>query len=141
MDSAAQPAGLLSHPDRLTARAISEGFKRPEKPTMTVRKKADSESYSVGQLARRWGVSPDRIRGLIDSGHIPRAFRIPSAGRFGTTLKIPKAVIEQLESDWQVSPATRERRRTQRPVLELRHLTGLMADPESDAECPGAGHD
>lgn len=98
------------------------------------------ESFSVGQLARRWGVSPDRVRRLIDAGHIPRAFRIPSAGCFGTTLKIPRTVIEQLEADWQVSPEQPKRRRAPKPVLELRHLTGIMTDPESGAECPGDGH-
>ena len=96
---------------------------------------------SVGQLANRWKVSPDRIRGLINSGHIPDVFQIPSAGRFGTTLKIPLSVVRQLEADWAVHPMKRKKRRSANPDPELRHLTGLMTDPESDAGCLGVDHD
>ncbi len=96
---------------------------------------------SVGQLAERWKVSPERVRGLINSGLIPEAFQIPSAGRFGTTLKIPWTVVKQLEADWAVRSTERKKRRSAKPVPELKHLAGLMTDPECDAGCPGDDHD
>lgn len=108
---------------------------------MTKRQNQTPESFSVGQLAKRWGVSPDRVRRLIDAGHIPTAFRIPSAGRFGTTLKIPRTVIEQLETDWQVSPEQPHRRRNPTSALALRHLTAIIDHSESGVECRGADRD
>ena len=65
------------------------------------RNQTPSQSLSVGQLARRWGVSADRVRRLIDAGHLPGAFTIPSAGRYGATLKIPLVAVIQAETeDW-----------------------------------------
>lgn len=105
------------------------------------REKTNRSSLSVGQLAKRWGVSPDRVRGLVQAGQIPGAFRIPSAGRFGSTIKIPLSVVVELESDWTVQGAKQKKRRSPNSILELRHLKSLTTDLESDAECPGAGHD
>ncbi len=97
-------------------------------------------TVTVGQLATRWGVSADRIRGLIDAGQIQGAFQIPSAGRFGSTVKIPLCVVESLEADWQVGRTYPKRRRSPETISGLRHLPGLTIDPESDVEYPGAGH-
>lgn len=62
------------------------------------------EAYSVGQLAKRWGVSVQRIKQLIDAGKIPGTFVIPSAGRFGSALRIPVDSVVQAEQDWLVFP-------------------------------------
>lgn len=91
------------------------------------------ETLSVGQLAKRWSVSPERIRRLIDCGLIPEVFRIPSAGRFGATLKIPLSAIKDVESQWQVTP-TRQRKRVPNSPVVLRHLTSLTIPSDSGGE-------
>ena len=50
-------------------------------------------TYSVGQVAKRWGISPDRVRQLIDAGKLAGTFEIPSAGRFGKALRIPAETV------------------------------------------------
>ena len=108
------------------------------------RNQTPSQSLSVGQLARRWGVSADRVRRLIDAGHLPGAFTIPSAGRYGATLKIPLVAVIQAETeDWAVLPEGGKRGpRTPRTRGEsgpaLRHFPQLAASPAPDAESPGA---
>jgi hypothetical protein len=62
-------------------------------------------ALSLGQLAERWSVSPDRVRALVESGKLPGAFRIPSAGKYGATVKVPLSVIEAVEQQWALSPA------------------------------------
>jgi len=106
------------------------------------RSRTKCESLTPGQLAKRWGISADRARRLVESGQIPDAFRIPSVGRYGETIKVPLFAVIQAEQDWAVSPAGSEpsrklrSRRNGSPPLkhfpELRH-----ASPEPDAECPG----
>jgi hypothetical protein len=57
-------------------------------PTRTVtgimrRERQQRNSFSVGQLADRWGVSVERVRALIRQGLLPGSFRIPLSGRSG----------------------------------------------------------
>ncbi|MFV2068268.1 MAG: helix-turn-helix domain-containing protein [Pirellulales bacterium] len=89
-------------------------------------------AYSVCQVAKRWGISPDRVRQLIDAGRLPGTFRIPSAGRFGMALRIPAETVFQAEREWEVgSPlAGRVERRRRRSSCELtfRHFPELAED-------------
>jgi hypothetical protein len=63
------------------------------------------QALTIGQLARRWGVSADRVRKLVLGGQLPGAFVIPSAGRYGETLKVPLATVIRVETqDWAVAP-------------------------------------
>ena len=99
------------------------------------------EAMTPGQLAKRWGVSVARVRSLVESGQMAGAFRIPSVGRYGETIKIPLASILQVEQQWAIGPTeTVERpRRQRRPnghAINLKHFPELNAPPESDAGCP-----
>lgn len=91
-------------------------------------------SLTIGQLAARWSVSPERIRQLIDAGFVSGAFRIPSSGRFGETIKIPLSVIEATETEWQIIPQVsgkKGRPRRSTGGASLRHfpeLTDLSQD-------------
>ena len=89
------------------------------------------ESLSIGQLAKRWGVAPERIRSLIESGVLPNVFEIPSSGRYGTTVRIPWASVLEAEHLWQLAPSVASRPRPpQRSVLangSLRHLGDLLS--------------
>jgi hypothetical protein len=99
------------------------------------------EALSIGQLAHRWGVGPDRVRGLVESGKLPGAFRIPSVGRFGAAIKVPLATVLQVEQDWAVVPRDassrrhRETRQRANSMAMLQHLPELMASPERGGEC------
>jgi hypothetical protein len=50
-------------------------------------------TYSVGQAAKRWGISSERVRQLIDAGNLVGNFSNPSAGRFGKALRIPVETV------------------------------------------------
>jgi hypothetical protein len=108
------------------------------------RKQITCDALTVGQLARRWGVSADRVRQLVQSGRLPGAFTIPSAGRFGATVKIPLASIARVEAeDWAVVPqgckagAKRPRPRSNSGPA-LKHFPKLATTPEPAAESPEA---
>ncbi len=60
-------------------------------------------TYSVGQVARRWGISPERVRQLVDAGNLAGAFSIPSAGRFGKALRIPAETVLAAEIEWTIA--------------------------------------
>jgi hypothetical protein len=102
---------------------------------------------TVGQLARRWGVSADRVRRLVEGGHLPGAFTIPSAGRYAATVKIPLATVVQFETEvWAVVPqsnraGSKPRRRGGDSGPALKHFPKLAASPEpasgSPADAPG----
>jgi len=68
------------------------------------RPRIQCEALTPGQLARRWGLGVDRVRGLIQSGKVPGAFRVPSAGRYGKAVRIPLAAVLQAEKEWAVAP-------------------------------------
>lgn len=72
------------------------------------------EALTPGQLAKRWGISADRARSLAESGQIPGAFRIPSVGRYGETIKIPLAAVLETEREWAIAPKGGEPRRKPR---------------------------
>jgi hypothetical protein len=96
------------------------------------------QSLSVGQLARRWGVSADRVRKLVSSGQLPGAFTIPSAGRYGAAVKVPLATVLQVEEGWAVAPP-KQAARPKRPRRggdsgpAFRHFPKLRASLEQPA--------
>lgn len=99
-------------------------------------------ALTVGQLAKRWAVSVDRVRKLVELGLLPGAFRIPSAGRYGATVKIPLDAVRKAESDWAITPShvtkPQARRRKNRDTTPaLKHFPELIDGPERVAECHG----
>ena len=96
------------------------------------------QSLSVGQLARRWGVSADRVRKLVSTGLLPGAFTIPSAGRYRATVKVPLATVLLVEEGWAVAPA-KQAARPKRPRRggdsgpAFRHFPKLRASLEQPA--------
>src|SRR4051812_13948053 len=100
------------------------------------------QTLTIGQLAKRWGVSADRVRQLARSGQLAGAFTIPSAGRYGATLKIPLETVLRLETeDWAVTPRSgqsgpRPPRRKAASGPALKHFPGLAA---TSAPAPGSG--
>ena len=105
----------------------------------------ESEALSVSALARRWGIGPERVRALVRSGRLPGVLRIPSAGKFRDTIKIPVAAVRQAEEQWLIAPAerrrhaNRRRRHAQSPSETLKHFPELTTSPEPGAECPAGG--
>lgn len=107
------------------------------------RSKTQCRALSVGQLASRWGLSADRVRRLLDSGRLPGAFKVPSAGKYGEAIRIPLATILKAEEKWAIgtgeSPQQAglpHRGRGGSPAA-LRHFPELSS--EHDAECREAG--
>ena len=106
------------------------------------RSQTECQTLTVGQLARRWGVSAARIRKLVESGLLPGSFTIPSAGRYGATLKIPLATVIQVETeDWAVVPqGNRPRPKPRRGGRDsgpaLKHFPKLAASPEPASGSP-----
>jgi hypothetical protein len=103
-------------------------------------------ALTVGQLARRWGVSADRVRQLIRSGHLPGVFTIPSAGRYGATVKVLLASVVRLETEgWALTPEAKGRVRTKASTRSdksgpaFRHFLKLRASPEQPASGSGGG--
>lgn len=98
------------------------------------RSKEDCQTLTVGQLARRWGISRDHVRQIIDEGRLPGVFRIPSAGRYGEAVKIPLASVVKAETeDWAVAPESSKAGPKRRPRKgdsgpALRHFPHLAND-------------
>lgn len=112
------------------------------------RAKTHLEFLTVGQVAKRWGVSPSRIHQLINCGLIPGVFRIPSSGRYGETIKIPFSSVLRLENDqWAIvseptlvaEPKPRRRGNDSGPAL--RHFPKLRANHEPASGSPEAAQD
>jgi hypothetical protein len=107
------------------------------------RLKTKPEAFTIGQLAQKWAIGKGRVQSLVLEGHIPGAFKIPSSGRFGETVKIPLASVLLVEQEWAITPE--EGRRTKPPQRrqrnghspKLKHFPELQAEPGDDAECPG----
>lgn len=103
------------------------------------RSNTPARSLTIGQLARRWSVAENRIRALVEAGHLTGAFRIPSAGRYGETVKIPLDIVLKAENDWAIIPpiATRNRskRKSSPSAASFRHFPELIDDHELSAEC------
>ena len=108
------------------------------------RRKTQLEALTCGQLAQRWGVAVARVQALVGSGKLPGVFKIPSAGRYGETVKIPLASVMAVEKEWEVSPEAqqtnhrhRRGRQTSSPPT-LDNFPELSASPpEHDDECHG----
>jgi hypothetical protein len=104
------------------------------------RVRTSCETLTIGQLARRWGVSADRVRKLILAGLMPGAFAIPSAGRYGATIKVPLTTVVQAEAqDWAIVPEKQGIRRKSPRRQEsggpaLRHFPKLAASDQPGAE-------
>jgi len=103
------------------------------------RHRATIEALTVGQLAKRWGLGPKHVRELVNSDLLPDSFEIPSAGRYGATVKIPLATIRDAEAKWRLSNKTISaqacappRRRDNRRVA-LKHFPTLNGDARHDA--------
>lgn len=58
--------------------------------------------FTRGQLARRWGVSVDRVCQLIEAGQLEGVFEIPSVEGFGKVVKIPLESVKAAERSWSV---------------------------------------
>src|SRR4051794_18692446 len=109
------------------------------------RKEETRLALTIGQLAKRWGVGTDRVRRLVLAGPLPGTFTIPSAGRYGATVKIPLATVIQVETTaWATAPngsgpgPERSRRRNDSGPA-LRHFPKLAAaTPGPASGCRGA---
>lgn len=117
-----------------------KGSKKPQRCTEMPRSTTTCQTLTVGQLARRWGISADRVRQLVRAGKLPGAFVIPSAGRYGETIKIPLDTILKVETEeWaivsqpgkQAGPKPSRRRDDSGPALK--HFPKLRASPEQPA--------
>lgn len=102
------------------------------------RPQTKTAALTIGQLARRWAVTVDRVRQLVDQGLLPGAFRIPAAGRFGEAIKIPLDTVLYCEQErWLVSsqalaPLRRPKSRAGNPALK--HFPELSQAQGRDAE-------
>jgi hypothetical protein len=71
---------------------------------------------TLDQLAKRWGISRDHVRQLVDAGHLPGAFTIPSVGCYGAALKIPLSSVLRAETEaWLLTPKAKGRGRPAPP--------------------------
>ena len=101
-----------------------------------------SKALRVGQLAKRWSVTVERVRRLIEAGHLAGTFEIPSSGRYGKTVRIPMEAVLAFERRWQcgdshpVSSHLPDRRK------ELRNFPELDLAPDGErceaAQCRDA---
>ena len=91
-----------------------------------------AEFLSITQLSKRWSVSRERVMAMVVHGLIPGAVVIPSAGRFGKTIKIPFKDVVELEANWQVGsnlPTANSRLPKRRAVTpRLEHFPELLSD-------------
>ncbi|QEG36204.1 hypothetical protein Pr1d_35160 [Bythopirellula goksoeyrii] len=91
-------------------------------------------SHSIGQVAKKWGISPERVRQLILTGKLG-AFEIPSAGKYGKALRIPHEYVEAAEMEWAVESSILGRQSPQRShrntsKSSLRHFPELRHEAE-----------
>jgi hypothetical protein len=102
-----------------------------------------SEAITIGQLAKRWGIGVDRARSLVvDEGVIPGAFKIPSSGCYGETIKIPISSVLCMEQEWAISSKDKrlterqQQRRKSGQMPKLKHLPELNVPLGAAAEYP-----
>lgn len=98
-------------------------------------------SLTIGQIATRWNVGPERVRALIRCGRLSGAFQIPSAGRYGATIKVPLSVVVEAEQQWALAIGGRPRtapppRKNGESRVVLKHLPQFNDEPPPAAECP-----
>ena len=109
------------------------------------RPQAQRLTLTIGQLAKRWGISCHHVRQLIEDGHLGGVFCVPSAGRYGAVTKIPlDSVLKAETENWAVTPKKPERarprpsRRGGDPGPALRHFPKLAASPAPASGSPEA---
>ncbi len=68
---------------------------------------AQHSAMTIGQIAKRWGVSRGRVQSLVDDGKLRGVFVIPSSGRYGETMKIPYEAVVEAEEGWAVHAQVR----------------------------------
>jgi hypothetical protein len=108
------------------------------------RPKTQCETLTVGQLAKRWGIGRDHAGKLADANAIPGIFTIPSAGRYGATVRIPLSSVLLAEQEWANSPEDHpssrrpQRRQENGHAQKLKHFPELNTEPEDAAQCPEA---
>lgn len=101
----------------------------------------ERSTLSVRQLALRWGVGEERIRSLIDAGRLLGAFKVPSSGKYGETVRIPMEAVRDAESEWAIesdSAIGRKKRRRKRKGVKLNHFPELSS-PALDSASPEDG--
>jgi len=95
---------------------------------------------TIGQVAKRWGVSRGRVQSLVDDGDLRGAFLIPSSGRYGETLKIPYESVLEAEAEWSVNAGDRNKSWKRQPITHkgsrpsLKHFPELDVSPESPVD-------
>ena len=105
----------------------------------------ERECLSIGQLARRWGVSPERIKQLIAAGKLGGSFKVPSAGRYGAAIRIPMDHIRLAERQWLISATAKSQPRTEsisqvHPHRAVDHFPELTKfRPDDPLNPPGSG--
>ena len=102
------------------------------------RTRSEPTALTIGQLAKRWAVAPTRVRQLVEAGHLEGVFRIPSAGKYGETVKIPLDSIIQTEQAWALVPSTahrRKRRRRPNSAAAFEHFPEFLNGQEPSSEC------
>ena len=104
------------------------------------RPQAQRQTLTIGQLAKRWGISRHHVRQLIEDGHLGGVFCVPSAGRYGAVTKIPlDSVLKAETENWAVTLKKPERarprssRRKDEPGPAFRHFPKLRASLEQPA--------
>jgi hypothetical protein len=125
----------------LLARQRLCGILAPLFPLDTMpRTSTTCQALTIGNLAKRWGISRDHVRQIIEDGHLEGVFSIPSAGRYGAVTKIPLASVVQAETDdWVVERKKTEYARPKAPRRRddsgpaLKHFPKLRASPEQPA--------
>lgn len=99
-------------------------------------------ALTISELAKRWSVSRERVRAMIDQGTIIGAFILPSAGRFGRTIKIPLSAVISLEETWRTyadgRDPTQKREAPKPPAPRLDHFPELLEPIQPVAEFPVA---
>lgn len=98
------------------------------------------QSLTISELARRWQVSRDRVREMVHAGKLHGAFVLPSAGRYGASIKVPLQSVIEAEARWQIGASlndpVKSERRKPAPTLHLQHFPELLAATEPAAEYP-----
>ena len=97
-------------------------------------------AFSLRQLAMRWGIGVDRVRQLVETGELTGAFRLPSAGKYSCTIRIPLESVERAERIWAIAPSEArppmQARSSQTPTSGLGHFPELETTAGAPAvEC------
>ncbi len=95
---------------------------------------------TIGQIAKRWGVSRGRVQSLVDDGKLCGVFVIPSSGRYGETMKIPYEAVVEAEEGWAVHAQAKNGGQKRPPKkqnvssTQFKHFPELDVPPESLVE-------